>query len=227
MFVLITLVFMLVKGDRDRILTALATVFLVLLPDITEKMFDCRISLPVYIFACLYALGPMMGKCLNFYYTVYGWDKLLHISGGVMFAFFGVFLFERLAGRRRETMVIAAIFGLCFSIAVSAVWEFFEFGHDVLLGGDMQMDTVIHEMHSYMLSDMVGESGELKEIKNVTVNGKPLPVDGYIDIGLIDTMKDMILESVGALAVAVIYIMKKGRLQIFSDREKGECGAVC
>ena len=78
--------------EYDRLALALITPALILLPWAAEKIFHLKISLPLYLFCLFYALGPMLGHCLKFYYTVPGWDKLLHISGGVVFAIVGAYL---------------------------------------------------------------------------------------------------------------------------------------
>ena len=38
----------------------------------------------------------------------------------------------------------------------------------------------------------------------VTVNGRVMPVSGYLDVGLIDTMKDLFVNFIGALVFSVI-----------------------
>jgi len=79
----------------------------------------------------------------------------------------------------------------------------------------MQRDTVITTIRSYNLGDDIGVMGTIDGIENVTVNGCELPVKGYLDIGLIDTMKDMLWEAFGALIVGVMYFLDKGEHQIF------------
>lgn len=55
--------------------------------------------------------------------------------------------------------------------------------------------------------------GSIDQIDSVIVNGEPL--EGYIDIGLIDTMGDMMIETVGAAAYAVVFALDKGRHPAF------------
>ena len=83
---------------------------------------------------------------------------------------------------------------------------------------DMQDDTVIHGLTSYLLGDSLGVTGSIPNIQSVSVNGLLLPVDGYIDIGLIDTMLDMLLETVGAIAACVIILLDKGRHPMIQDQ---------
>ena len=209
-FTVCTILMLLASGEPDRLLLAFATLLLAALPMLMEKLLHCRISLPVYIFALAYAVGPMLGHCWKLYYTVPVWDKLLHISGGVMFAILGAYVFDRLI-KEKAYPATRTIFALCFSIAIAVLWEFCEFGADTFLGMDMQDDTVVYGLTSYLLGDAVGITGSITDIQSVVVNGTPLPVGGYIDIGLIDSMLDMLFETLGAIVTCVILWLDKGK----------------
>ena len=219
-FAVITIIMMIVSKQYDRLLLAFATPFIILAPKILELLFRCKIDLPVYLFGLFYAIGPMLGQCYNLYYTVSWWDKMLHISGGVMFAFLGLFLFEKYVGKDKKKMVMTAVFALCFSIAIAVLWEFCEFGADTFLGMDMQDDTVITHINSYLLNEGVGVAGSIENIEEVIVNGQALPIKGYIDIGLTDTILDMLLETMGAVVVAIIYIVSKGKFAVFKKKNQ-------
>jgi len=214
-----TVITLLFRGFSDKLLLACGTVVLVLVPELLERLLRCRIHTAVYIFAVLYAIGPMLGHAWKLYYTVSWWDKLLHICGGVMFVILGIYLFERLT-RGQVGHTAAVVFALCFSMAVSVVWEFAEYGADRFLGMDMQSDTVVTDLRSYALGNEPGVTGHVEGIHSVTVNGTPLPVDGYIDIGIHDTMLDMFLESLGALITCLILFFDKGRHPLIRPRPK-------
>ena len=207
LFTVCTILMLLTGSEPDRLLLAFATLLLAAFPMLMEKLLRCRIALPVYIFALAYAIGPMLGHCWKLYYTVPVWDKLLHISGGVMFAILGAYVFDLLV-KGKALPVVRILFSLCFSIAIAVLWEFCEFGADIFLGMDMQDDTVIHSLTSYLLGDRLGVTGSIKHIQAVTVNGIRLP--GYIDIGLIDSMLDMLLETLGAAVTCIILWFRKG-----------------
>ena len=91
--------------------------------------------------------------------------------------------------------LFVVLFSFCFSMTVGVVWEFFEFGMDSLIGTDMQKDTILYAIHSYKHTG--NGIGGIKNINNVTVNGESIG-SGYIDLGLADTMKDLLLNYVGA-----------------------------
>lgn len=211
-----------ITGQWNRLLLALLTLVLILIPEGIERLFHCRISQGMYLTAVLYAIGPMLGHCNNLYYIIPIWDKLLHILGGVMFVFVGIFLFELLGGDQKNWL-LGCVFALCFSLTVSILWEFYEFGSDMLFGTDTQDDSVIHSITSHMLNPEMGEVGTITDIQNVVIDGDPLNLDGYLDIGLIDTMMDLLLESLGAAMTTVILWLGKNRHPVFFRKEKAEC----
>lgn len=213
LFAVMTIIGMIISRQYHRLPMAITTVFLLLIPLNAEQLFHFKISLSVYLLTLFYAVGPMIGQCYNLYYRLCWWDKMLHALGGVMFALVGLYLFQRFADNDGKKVVMAAVFALCFSIAVSVLWEFFEFGADTCLGMDMQQDTIISGFHSYLLGDDLGVTGSLENITDVVVNGSPLP--GYIDVGLHDTMMDMLWETLGAVAVFAIHLCSKGKYSAF------------
>jgi len=214
-----TIISLFQSGDTERLLLAFGTLLFVLLPEILERLLRCRINIAVYLTGVLYAMGSMMGHCWKFYYTIPCWDKLLHLCGGVMFVILGIYLFERLS-HGKANHVSAVIFALCFSLAISVVWEFVEYGADTFLGMDMQDDTMVSHITSYMLGSEKGMTGSIENIQSVVINGASLPVDGYIDIGLHDTMLDMLLESVGALVTCILLFIDKGKHPLIQTASK-------
>lgn len=217
-FVVFTILWLVVREQYGRLPMAVVTLLLVAAPLVMERLLGVHIALPVFIFTLLYAVGPMLGFCYNLYYHIPWWDKMLHIFGGVAFALLGLFLFEKFADPQRVRRWMTVVFALCFSMAVAVGWEFFEYGMDTLFGMDMQDDTIITEITSYLLDGAPGEAGSIRDITAVTVNGKPLPVKGYIDIGLNDTMWDMLLETLGTVAVLGWYLLDRGRHPPFRER---------
>jgi len=208
-------IIMLIKGSEpDRLLLAFATLLLAAMPMLLEKLFHCRISLPIYIFALAYAIGPMLGHCWKLYYTIPVWDKLLHISGGVMFAILGAYFFDLLV-KEKVHPAARTIFSLCFSITIAVLWEFCEFGAERFLGMDMQDDVLVTHLTSYLLGEGAGVTGSIENIQSVVVNGIQLP--GYIDIGLTDSMLDMMLESLGALVTCLLILLDKGKHPMIRD----------
>ena len=108
-----------------------------------------------------------------------------------------------------------AIVAFCFSMTIGVIWEFFECGMDLFLGFDMQKDTVLHSITSVMLDPTKGNHPvTIEGIKDVAVNGESLGLGGYLDIGLLDTMKDLFVNFIGAVVFSVIgffYVKSRGK----------------
>ena len=214
-----TAISLLSSGDYERLLLSFGTMVLVLLPALVEHLFGCKINTAVYVFAVLYATGPMMGHCWKFYYTIPCWDRLLHLCGGVVFAILGCYLFERLS-HGKANHISAVVFALCFSLAIAVLWEFVEYGADTFLGMDMQDDTVVYGITSYLLGEERGMTGTIDNIQSVVIDGAALPIEGYIDVGLHDTMRDMLLEAVGAAVTCGILLLDKGKHPLIQTKAK-------
>ena len=111
--------------------------------------------------------------------------------------------------------MLAAFFGLFFSVTLSVFWEFAEYGCDLFFGMDMQSDTVVNSITSYTLSSEAGITNGIDSIEEVIINGQSLEVSGYLDIGLHDTMTDLLTESSGAVIAMIIFVVTKGRFRLF------------
>ena len=100
------------------------------------------------------------------------------------------------------------------------MWEFFEFGMDTFFALDMQKDTIIQHFNSVALDPTKSNIPVvISNIHEVFVNGKDLGINGYLDIGLIDTMKDLIVNFIGAVVFSIIgffYIKNRGNSKLAS-----------
>lgn len=194
--------------EPTKYLMCLCSMACLCLPALAEKVLKFRIPTPVYVCILVYAVCPMLGHSYNFYFKITWWDTLLHTTGGVVFALFGAYL-PRLFHKDGEcNVLLCALFGLCFSVTISAVWELVEYGCDMLLHTDMQQDTVVSKIWSYFLSDTSTSVAGSEEIQLI-INGKV--IDGYIDLGVIDTMTDVGFETLGAFVYSVVFLIDKGK----------------
>ena len=104
--------------------------------------------------------------------------------------------------------VYLALAGFCFSMTIGVFWEFFEFSMDRIFYLDMQKDTVIHRFQSVMLDESMKNIPILVDgITSTAVNGVDLGVDGFLDIGLFDTMEDLFVNFIGALVFSIIVLL--------------------
>ncbi len=140
-----------------------------------------RFEIPGFLFVMfiifLYC-GIFLGEVTSFYYIVPHWDDFLHAFSSMMTGFFAVMIITIL--NRDDNLVFrisplfVSLFAFTFSVSIGALSEVYEFTGDGLLGMNMQ---------------------------------KYITADGTVLIGhaaLSDTMKDIIVDMIGALVSSVI-----------------------
>ncbi len=147
------------------------------------------------------------------------WDTILHTLNGFLAAAIGFSLVVLLNDSDRLEFelspVFIAIVAFCFSMTIGVLWEFFEYGMDHFFNLDMQKDTILNSISTVMLDPAGGNHVvSINGIRDVAVNGESLGLGGYLDVGLIDTMKDLFVNFIGAIVFSVIgffYVKNKGK----------------
>ena len=171
-----------------------------------------RIELPPALeitILCFIFAAEVLGEVNAFYVKVPNWDTMLHTLNGFLAAAVGFSLVVLLNDSEKLTFDLSPFFlalvAFCFSMTIGVLWEFFEFSMDMLLHVDMQKDTIIHSINSVLLDPTnSNKTVSIKGITDTVVNGQSLGIGGYLDIGLIDTMKDLFVNFIGALVFSVV-----------------------
>ena len=196
-------------GNSENVFTCLLSLFLLYLPSIIERKLEMRlptaleITVVVFIFA-----SEILGEIACFYVTVPFWDKAMHTVSGFIYAAVGYSMADILNRDHRISFQLSPVFlavvAFCFSMTIGALWEIFEFSVDTLFQKDMQKDTVLHEITSVALDPTRSNIPiTISGIRDTVVNGQSLGLGGYLDIGLHDTMQDLIVNMIGALVFSV------------------------
>ncbi|MBQ8684163.1 MAG: hypothetical protein IJ518_06590 [Clostridia bacterium] len=209
-----------VQGDYESAFVCGLVLVLFLAPSFIER--KLRIEIPS-VMECIILLfifaAEILGELGSYYLQYPYWDTLLHVTNGFLCAAFGFSLVDILSRNKQEKFRLSpfyvALAAFCFSMTVGVVWEFFEYGMDCLFHTDMQKDTVIHLISTVELDPTASNQAVILEnIQAVTVNGRELGLGGYLDIGLHDTMADLLVNFVGAVVFSVIgyvYVKQRGR----------------
>ncbi len=216
--VILVMIAQILNKDWQNVMLCVFTLFLFTVPSFIEKNWHIDIpnTLEVIILVFIYA-AEILGEIRAFYVSVPGWDTALHTITGFLSAAVGFSLVD-IINRNEHTKlslspVYVAIASFCFSMTIGVIWEFFEFSADMLFGLDMQKDTIVHSIHTVMLDPTASNKVvSITGITDVVVNGQSLGLGGYLDIGLIDTMKDLFVNLIGAFVFSVIgFFYIKGR----------------
>ena len=113
------------------------------LPALIERKFKFDIpNILEFIYLAFLYCAIFLGEVRNFYYLVPQWDDILHCISSIMNGLFGFIVVTILNHDKRVRMNLSpfflALFAFCFSVAVGAVWEIYEFLADEFLGLNMQ-----------------------------------------------------------------------------------------
>lgn len=210
-----------IKGNYWNTVLCAFSLFLFTIPTFIKDKF--KIELPnalegiIYIF--IFA-AEILGEINNFYGIIPYWDTILHTINGFLCAGVGFSLVDLLntnSKRINLSPIYVAIVAFCFSMTVGVIWEFFEYSADELVKTDTQKDFIVSSISSVKLNEqrenkpIVVKDIISTEIK--TKDGKIYVIeDGYLDIGIHDTMKDLFVNLLGAVVFSIIgYIYVKNR----------------
>ncbi len=217
--VIVTLLRSFFRAEYESVFVCILTTVLMLMPAFFEKTF--RVKLPTtltsvilfFIFA-----AEILGEINAYYLRFDNWDTILHTANGFLCAAIGIGIIDLLNSSKNTSLNLSplyvAVAAFCFSMTIGVLWEFFEYGADVLLNTDMQKDTIVENISSVALNT-TGDNAPviINGITEVSVNGETLPINGYLDIGLHDTMLDMFVNFIGAVVFSIIgyfYVKTKG-----------------
>ena len=223
--VIVTMVAQFFNGDFESVFLCGLTLVLFLLPTVFERtlMIDLPNTLEIIIMLFIFA-AEILGEISSFYTTFKHWDTILHTLNGFLCAAIGFALVDMLNRTEKFSLSLSPVFmsivAFCFSMTIGVLWEFFECGMDQLLMLDMQKDTVVNAISSVML-DPSGRNNRVL-IDNivdtivVTADGQQiaLGLGGYLDVGILDTMKDLFVNFIGAVVFSVVgyfYVKSRGK----------------
>ena len=213
LLVILSMIFQIILGNISNVLMCILALVLFTLPTIISEKF--KIGIPSLLEGIIYLFiysTAILGEINNFYGRIPFWDTILHTLNGFLCAGIGFSLVDLLnqnSKRIKLSPLYIAIVAFCFSMTIGILWEFFEFSADYLTKTDMQKDRIVREISSVMLNkDNENVPIKVKDIEKTEIYSKDGTVttieNGYLDIGLIDTMKDLFVNFLGAVVFSII-----------------------
>jgi len=224
LLVILMMVAQFFNGNFENVFLCVLTLILFLLPTIFEKslQIDLPNALEIIILLFIFA-AEILGEIRAFYTTFAYWDTMLHTLNGFLCAAIGFSLVDMCNRHKRISLslspVYMAIVAFCFSMTIGVLWEFFECTMDQFFLLDMQKDTVVNVISSVNLDPTGGNTPvAIKGITDVIVvcgdEQIPLGLGGYLDIGILDTMKDLWVNFIGAVVFSIVgyfYVKSRGK----------------
>lgn len=223
--VVLTMIAQLFNRDYQSVLICALTLVLFMLPSMIERRLhiDLPDTLEIVILLFIFA-AEILGEIREFYVRIPHWDTALHTINGFLFAAIGFCIVNLLNENKKVSMSLSpfymAVAAFCFSMTIGVLWEFFEWGMDSWFDLDMQKDAILTSISSVSIHpDGRNDAVTLQDIQNVILilgdgTQKQLNLGGYLDIGLQDTMKDLLVNLIGAVVFSVFgyfYVKTKGK----------------
>ena len=215
--VIITMVLQFLRGDFANVFLCFLTLILFTIPYLINKNFKIEIPDLLEIIILLFIFSAeILGEIQNFYGKIPHWDTILHTINGFLCAAIGFSLIDILNNSEKFHIKLSPIFvalvAFCFSMTIGVLWEFFEFGADQLLKYDMQKDMLIQTISTVELepdgkNKPIVVDNIYKTVLYSNKNGQEIETiinGGYLDVGIIDTMKDLIVNFIGAIVFSII-----------------------
>lgn len=219
--VILTLLRQIFMGNWNNVFLCGLTLILFVIPAIVEKKLNLALPDALQVLILLFIFSAeILGEINEFYIVIPHWDTILHTINGFLCAAVGFSTIDILNQKEffHATMspLFVALVAFCFSMTIGVMWEFFEFGADQILRYDMQKDVIVDTISTVKL-DPEGKNKAVKvENINKTIlqikdkNGKIEEViveGGYLDLGINDTMQDLIVNFIGAVVFSVLGLL--------------------
>lgn len=209
-----------IQGNLSNVLLCILTLILFLVPSILSKTLKIEFpdTLEIIVYAFIFS-AEILGEINEFYIHINNFDSIIHTINGFIMAGIGLSLVDILNNDPNTKFSLKPIYVVlctfCFSMTTGVIWEIFEYSMDKIFYMDMQKDTIITEITSVKLNEEGKNKPETIKINSLEVNGEDytLKYGGYIDIGLNDTMEDLIVNFIGATVFCTLgyfYLIGRG-----------------
>lgn len=177
--VLVTLVMILQMFNRnyENVFLCLLTLVLMIMPSVLQVTFKIEFpsTLEVVILLFIFA-AEILGEISSFYMQFKYWDTVLHTLNGFVCAGLGFSMVDILNRQKKLKFELSPLF-----MAIMA------FCFSMTIG-------VLWEFFEYAMDMLFGLDMQKDTIMKAT---------GYVDIGLIDTMNDLIVNFIGATIFSI------------------------
>lgn len=174
----------------------LAMLLVLKLPSVLRMRFKVEVPALLSIVIVLFCFCALvLGDGLDFYGKFPWWDSVLHGFSGFLLSMIALWLIHVIMAGNDKAIYFnkyfLALFLVMFSLGMGACWEIIEYTYDSISGTNTQQF-------------MASTTGSL-------FTAEDIPLCGHA--ALRDTMTDLILDLVGAFAVAVYGFFQHNRLK--------------
>ena len=208
--VFIVMIMQIFNKNYENVFLCILTLLLMIMPSVIQAAFKVEFPSLLEIIILIFIFSAeILGEISAFYLKFLYWDTILHTLNGFLCAAVGFSLVDIMNRQKRMQFELSPLFtavvAFCFSMTIGVLWEFFEFGMDCIWRLDMQKDTVVSSISSVLFDPLQSNRPiQMNNIQRIAINGEEIGIQGYLDIGLFDTMYDLIVNFIGAVTFSVM-----------------------
>lgn len=222
LLVIICMVAQAMHKNWENVFLCVLTLVMFTVPTLIENKLkiDFPSTLEIIVYLFIFS-AEILGEIQNFYGIFKTWDTMLHTLNGFLCAAVGFSLIDIINREERFNIKLSPLFlslvAFCFSMTVGVMWEFFEFTADRYLSLDMQKDRVVEKISSTKLNDEIKNEvviiDDIEKTIIYTKDNKQIIIEnGYLELGVIDTMKDLFVNFIGAVVFSIfgyLYVINR------------------
>lgn len=156
-FVAVSTIVFAIYGEWVSSVSALSIFLLMLVPSLLKEQykiylpFELDIAIVAFIFSSLF-----LGSLQNFYEKFPLWDGVLHFQSGLLLGLVGFVVVYLMNVKKTEKFSLSpgfvSVFAVCFALALSVVWEIYEYAMDTWFGYTMQETGLPDTMSDLMVN---------------------------------------------------------------------------
>lgn len=198
----LAIIVLLFKEDADKyrilftMVQFIAMLFVLKLPNFIKKRYNITIPNQLDFILIIFAFsGFILGDVFDFYGKIPIWDSLLHTLSGIIIAYVGFIIIDFLDKEYTIPISVSPLFMsflvISTALAIGAAWEI----------GEYLIDDIFHTNNQQYMETTRGTLYKQDDV----------PLQGHEALN--DTMKDLMLDLAGAIAVATIEYKKLEKRQ--------------
>ena len=221
--IIVCMVLEIIRGNWNNVFLCVLTLVLYLIPYLIDRKLNIDLPSTLDIIILLFIFSAeILGEIQNFYGIIPYWDTILHTINGFLCAAIGLSLIDILNRSKNIGVNLSPIFvsivAFCFSMTIGVLWEFFEYGFDKTLNiSSVNLNT--DGKNVPVTIDNINKTEIYSTDKDNNLIKTTIP-NGYLDIGLNDTMNDLIVNFIGAFVFSVLgffYIRNRDKYSFLNN----------
>ena len=225
-FCIFSIVWFSIKQHLINIVFSIVFFFTGFVPFLVEYVVNLKESSSFFLSYLVFIALSLIGPAYDLYSILKNLDTFIHLFSAFLVTALGFSLgtkFINSPKKEKQNFFGCLLFGFFFCLSVGLIWELLEYFGTVFFKVDNQEDTLLTSFISYGLS---GTRDFVTTVENITQtviyytnsDGSIETIKiagGYYDLGLIDTILDMLACLVGSIVFAIVSLISFSSKKLF------------